>query len=293
MTRHLLDTSIQIRRLIYYQWKENCLDYIWDIVTPVVSEYVLMEFKNSLINSIQFLIDLVEEIKDLSKEKREEDIVSIRLRDIIKQLSVTSKRISDRKIKLALAIAEQMLKEGHEYPRSQTPQEVIEILKFHAIDLESFWFYWYPRYGKPQIAQVINTTNCYIAEHKTPLNEDDDSYTCKKGQYKCNIISHCKNPSMESICELVKNKELKIRSTRLKKGIEKIYNNVLKKDNLDLNLSIGQKLCWPVGDAIIFSKARENNIGLMTSDFDQRVFSMHFAVKYIFLDGKWNLIKSA
>ena len=66
MTEHptyLLDTSIQIKRLISLKWRAGGLDAAWKDVKPIASMYSFMEFKNSVIRALKYLVSILREME--------------------------------------------------------------------------------------------------------------------------------------------------------------------------------------------------------------------------------------
>jgi hypothetical protein len=292
MGKYLLDTSIQVKRLAIRKWKIEEIDKVWEEITPIVSSYTLMEFKNSLIKSYEYLISIINEVKDeyilRFEDNQEIDFVRIRLEDVVRQLSETNQRISDRKIKLILGIACEVLKENSLYPRLLSPDEVITSLIFKAEDLENYWFFWYPKNRKCKKATMVNTTRCYLSYNLSPVKDGINKFKCLKGKYPCEILNYCVSDRVQETFDVISEKKTYIDSRKLRSGVFKFKESV-KKKNFSEGLSIGQRSCWPLGDAVIFSKCLNSDFGIFSADSDLRHLALFFKKAFIYLESNYKL----
>jgi hypothetical protein len=293
MNEYIIDTSIQIKRLLSREWKRKGLDILWIDVKPIVSAYLMMEFKNSFIRSIEYLISIIREIKmgcEVSDDRRYQkttDQVKIRLEDVVRQLSETTQRMSDRKYKIILGVAAELLHEGNKYPRYLNPDEVIDRLKFYAEDLESHWFFTFPKNGTGVKAEMINTTKCYLSHNLSPLQDGNSLYKCIKAQYPCAICEYLDSNGARAINQVIMDKSTHIDSRKLRRGVFNYYSK-LESNKIIKGRSLGQRICWAIGDAIIFSKCLNFKCGIFSADSDLRSFAIHFGIDYIHIDSDYS-----
>lgn len=283
----LLDTSIQIKRLMSQGWKVNNLDSTWESVEPAASVYTWMEFKNSVIGALRFLISVLEEIKS-AKCTGQDDLVKIRLGEVIQQLTFeTNIREKERRKSFASAYAAKLLEENEAFPRIRGVIEVIDQLKFEAEDLEKRWFFFFPRNGEARQMPVVDRVNCELGRALSPLTDGRKLYHCRRDDLKCNVVQHIQTIPIQTISKAISDGSVRVRDTRLRNGIhavaEALAGGVIKRGS-----SMGEKLCFPLGDAIIVSKAREEKLGLVTADGDQRALADHWGVQCIFYDSHTN-----
>ena len=282
MKRYLLDTSIQIKRIVSEHWIEKKVDRIWDKYEPVVSGYTLMEFKNSLIAAVQYLISILEEIKDAHGEASE-DIVAIRLNEVIIQLAVETKKYTgERRFKLATAIAAKTIDENKFYPRKRRVEEVIDQLKAYGEDLEE-WFYFFPRNKKVYFAKKIDQVECFLAIYKSPIRDGLEGYRCKKNTNSCRMSQHSRENEMTTVIHGILEKSLNINSSRTKEGVKNLKKNIDNEKFIPYK-SIGERLCWPVGDLVIVSTAKKNHLGIITLDKDQLSIAEYLDIDSIFIN---------
>ena len=278
---YLLDTSIQVKRLISERWAKNRLDSIWKDVTPVASYYSLMEFKNSVIGSLKFLINVLNEILN---QNNDIDNVDVRLNEVIMFINMDSNiRTTDRRVKLANAYASKLINENKLYPRTRGIKEVIEQLEIEADNLQSFWFFHFSANGIPKKMKIINSISCHLGNNINPLGKEN--YTCVKEKYHCKIFNFITQNNLCRLGPQVEKNEVKLNSSRLKKGIH-ILCKKINDNEVTQNLSIGQVLCWPIGDGILGLKAKSEDIGIMTGDKDIITIAEHLEIRSIFYDSK-------
>jgi hypothetical protein len=285
---YLLDTSIQVKRLISQKWRDARHDSIWDEITPATCMYSYMEFKNVVIGALRYLIDVLQEIK-ASKDNGDE--VQARLSEVITYLNVDSSiRERDGRIKLASAYAAQIIKENKGYRRSRTIAEVIEQIMFEAENLETMWFFNYSSNGQLKYMQPINMVECDLGINKSPITEGRGGYTCNKGKIICNITKFISKDAIKRLIKAITNKTISIHNRRLREGVDELDGH-FQSNSLKYGFSIGQKLCFPIGDCIIVSKAHEEGIGIITGDKDQVEMAKHLNIPRLYYNAHADVIE--
>lgn len=285
--KFLLDTSIQVKRLISQKWFEAGLDRTWNSIVPVTCIYSLMEFKNSVICALGYLIDVLQEIK---ARKEMDDAVGVRLSEVITYLNMDSTiRETDRRVRLASAYAAKVLEENQYYARPRAISQVIEQLRIEAENLEEVWFFHYAEGDQPKRMEIIDRVGCFIGRNKSPLDRGESRYSCLKGEVPCNIIEYLNNSNMLKVTQAICEKIIKIRNARLKEGAEAIHQEI-NNGNLDHGYSIGQRLCHPIGDCILATKAEMEGLGILTGDRDQISLANYLGMRALFYNSKYAAI---
>ena len=285
----LLDTSVQIKRLVSARWKADNLDRIWSDLDPVVSSYTLMEYKNSLIAAIRFLISVLEEIKEI-RGMADEDVVRVRLAEVITQLNIdTSRREKQRRRALANAYAAQILCESEAYPRARSVDEVIDQLAIEAENLEQVWFYHYCCEGTTHRMRELNWVDCHLAKEMSPMTDGLAGYHCRRGRYPCKIVWYWGTEHVAAVVLAVTDGHVRVKDRRLRRGTSKMQDAIAR-GGLEDGRSVGEMLCLPVGDTVIVSTAVVSGTALMTADKDQVAIAAHFGVPCMFYDARRNLL---
>ena len=279
--KYLLDTSIQIKRLTSQKWRENRLDSTWDEVEPATCMYSMMEFKNSVIGALDFLMDTLKEIRNRGSHK---DSVKYRLEEVIIYLNSDSViRERDRRVRIASSYAAKICTELQTYDNPICLEDAILLLEMEAENLETEWFFIYPTKNGWRKMEVINSIECYLAHNKSPLSQGRIGYTCKKHAYECRITEFLDKEKVYNLANEIVEGTVRIRDARLRKGANAIIAEETK-DGMKEGVSIGQKLCFPIGDCLIISKAKTHSMALITADKDQISMAHHLSIPCLFYD---------
>ncbi len=281
--KYLIDTSIQIKRLISQKWYISNHDSIWDEIIPITCFYSLMEFKNTVIAALDYLSDVIAQIKEDSNMS---DLVKIRLGEVIKELNIDSTYYErDRRVRIANAYAVKMLEDYQHYSKPSAVDEVLLQLKCEALNLEEIGFYYIGRRGKSSRIKSIDKLNCELGKQISIVEHGRNAYTCRKEKFKCKISQFLCEKTNEQELHAITQRKIKIRDQRLKKGA-KVIIEAIKKKSLKKNTSIGQRMCFPLGDFLIVSKARKNDLGIFTADIDQFELAKHWNLNAILYKSK-------
>lgn len=283
----LLDTSIQIKRLISRKWREAKHDNVWADIDPATCYYSFMEFKNTVIAALEFLANVINQIPE---EKSKVDSVEIRLEEVINELNIDSTiRERNRRVKLANLYAVKILKENTFYKKLRTKEDVLLQIKNEANNLEEFGFFYFHKNGKSRKIKLIDHINCHLGKRMSVFTNGRSAFTCKKGVYDCRISQFIQEKKVAQNIIAIADKKLKINDSRLKKGAIAINNSVIE-GKLQKGKSIGQRMCFPIGDCIIVSKAQKFNTGIFTVDRDQEKLSRHLNIPVLLYNVKNNKI---
>jgi hypothetical protein len=286
--KYLLDTSIQIKRLTCLRWRKANHDQIWQSIIPLTSNYSFMEFKNSIIAAICYLIQVIEELKTLNSNKG--NLVSIRIYDIIKYLNASTNIYEgDRRVKFANYYAAKLQEEYNEYPLPLTYDKVLLQLKSLAINLQEIGFYYYTKNGIPTRMKVEDHVDCHLGKRMSPIEVGNDNYSCKKDTVCCKITQHISNGSCHNLILAIETNQIKIKDKRLSNGVKKI-KTLIEAGKLKDNSNIGQRLCQPIGDCILVSKASKAKCGIFTVDKDQIRLANHLNLSSLLFSSKMNII---
>ncbi|MCL4202028.1 MAG: hypothetical protein KJ000_06015 [Pirellulaceae bacterium] len=277
----LLDNSVQIKRLISAKWRRAGHDALWNDVTPVVSTYTFMEFKSTVIAALQYLVDVLREAVIASGDAP--DSAQLRLEEVIRHLTVDTLIVEgDRRVRIAVAYATRFFAENELFPRLRTLGELIDRILVEAENLEKIWFRRFATNGKTETMRCLDNVNCYIGRNETPLVAGRGGFHCSVQKFACNVVGILENRFFE-IDRGVQSKELKLKSTRLRKGLED-WKEAVTSEKVADGLSIGEKLCRPIGDMVIVCKAHDGDVGLITADRDQAKLAVHMRVRCLFYD---------
>lgn len=277
----LLDTSIQVKRLISLKWREGKLDSLWRTHRPVTCVYSFMEFKNSVIGALRYLRNV---IADIGAAKGGRDTAKTRLEEVLAYLTIDSNHPEgDRRVRLAIAYATQLLRENSYYPAERPVSQLIDQITLEAENLEKIWFFHYVSEGQTKKMEVVDKTQCHLGRNSSPMAEDGSLYTCRKGELECEISSFIYNNQVQGCISSIVTRTVSVRSTRLRQGAEHLHER-LQNSTLHPGVSIGQTLCFPIGDCIITCQAAACALGLLTGDRDQLTLGKHVGLRCLHYD---------
>jgi hypothetical protein len=233
-------------------------------------------------------VDVLQEIGNAKEAYG--DAVKTRLEEVINHLNMdTNIRERDRRVRLASAYAAKILEENRHWPRSRDVEEVINQIRYEAENLEKIWFYHYTVEGKPNTMRIVDYIGCDLGRNGTPLLEGRSGYSCRKGTRPCEVGQFVSEGEGRRVVAAVSAKEISVRSKRLRNGAE-MLQKIISTNQLKTDRSIGQKMCHPIGDCIIVSKALSKGFGILTGDKDQVALAEHFSMKYLFYNSIENII---
>ncbi len=177
--RTLVDNNIQIYKTTALWWKTNLLDNTFDDydVSPVVSDYVLMEYRKTIIRAIGLLSDLIGDVKGGNLNER--------IVEILNHIVSSKKAYASHKMRNLLV---EMLSYYHlkrpEYLEGYNTDEFPEFLKSWAEQFELFHFFVFKIDGVyVDIRDKYN--NAYVDIFSCPLARQGAKYTCNKTKQTC------------------------------------------------------------------------------------------------------------
>jgi hypothetical protein len=244
-----------------------------------------MEFKKTLVAALEYLASSLREVAGTPTGV---DPVRIRLEEVILLLNADSPtRENDRRVKLASAYAARVLAENGLYPRSRPVEEVIHQVITEAENLEKIWFRFYSVDGEPKTMRMLDIVDCSLGKSMSPLHSGRSAFTCRKEETKCAIARVVKTECFTSLVAGVQRKQLHLRSKPLRDALHSI-SALLEGGEIEEGRAIGQRMCFPLADAVIVSKAVFGATGLFTADHDQVSMSERMGIRCLFFDSARN-----
>ncbi len=279
-TRLLLDTSIQIKRILSNKWRAAGHDSVWNEVTPCTSHYLWMEFKRSVIGALEFLARTISEARDDAMP----NAAAVRLSEVLNLLTIDTTTITgDRRLRLACAFAAKLFSEIERFDKPRSVAYVLRQIRVEAENLEKVLFFHYSRNGAPNHMQLVDTVKCDLGATMSPLRGGLGKYTCCKKKLSCEILKMVEKSGFRAIAAAVSTGEIRFHSSRFRDGVMAL-KEALDDGTLVDGQSIGQTLCFPVGDYIIVSEAFMHQIGIFSADRDQITLGSYFKVMRLYYD---------
>jgi len=284
-SEYLLDTSVQVIRSLSMKWRPCGCDQIWERVTPVASVYSLMEFKNCVVGALRYIKDILGEVKEW---KGGSDAVKVRLEELVRFLNAeTRRRTGDRRVKIASAYAAKLYAEFFARRRGVSVGELLRQLACEAENVQRIKFLRYPISGKSKEMRVVDRVGCFLGRSVDPFTVGLTNYTCAAGALSCEVKPFLVKHMMPAL-SAVAGGTVVVRTARLKKGCVAAAGEDWAERPSER--SIGQHLCFPIGDLIIVSKGTPKGLGLLTADRDQMTLAKFATIDVILYDGDGKFI---
>lgn len=232
----LLDNNIQIYRTVTSWWKKKNCDEIFNSIEPISTDYVLMEYRKTVIDTIHLIVKWVNEIPEASNENE----IKIRLGEILEHFSSPGYYTSRRKIDLIIGITGYFINENPSYLLGLYKNEFIEALEYWAEELEMHSFYKFIKNGQHK---NIQNDNLFYNLFACPLSQKNQKTTCRKGENICNIGDILNSSFFNDLYSIVINNEIDV------------YDNLIELQNFMKDIpnngkSIGQKKCFKISDIL-------------------------------------------
>jgi len=255
--RLLVDNNIQIYRTMSVEWLNNKCDQIFSHVEPILTDYVLMEYRRTAILGIKLLCHLVDDMPQGSDNKMLRVRLSDVLADLLVEIGSPSKRyVTTRQIRLTVQILGFYLKQNPESLDNLSPKGFTEHLTFWAEELEDYFFYIY-RYGTE--IKDVRDSGGYCAVFGCSLSKKNDGYFCKTGKFDCKIT------------EILDSEGYRRIANEILDGDAGIYDELednhlnLRFDPQSAGKSIGRR-CFQISDILHASSCIALKVGLLTAD---------------------------
>lgn len=261
--RLLIDNNIQIYRTMSVNWFD-CESYkVFDQVQPILTDYVLMEYRRTVIKGIKCLCELIQDMPFLDSK-----MLKVRLIDILGELlnrigAPGNTYVSNRQYRLMVKILGFYLNNNSEYLEHTTTKRFILDLTFFAEELEEHLFY---RFESSSDINDVRITGNYHNIFMCSLSDKSNGFYCKKGKMTCNVS------------QIIDSDGYCLITDKILGGDTKIYGD-LNCDHLTFNFephsigkSIGQS-CFRISDILHASSCMVLQVGLLTSDKELAVLA--------------------
>jgi hypothetical protein len=221
MQRIFLDTTIQIRRLIYAPPIRQAIQKQLQGSEILTSTYVWMEAQRTIGQDFQYLIDLV--------LRKQPATVSQLLYDLGEQETIFSSRTLGRVVQLTAQLLDEFQPET-----------------FHPIDIAIFlqqhreWMLHHAFFAG--IDQVLDTTQCDLVRPNYTVTPGG-RMSCRRTTARCALPSLL-NTHAQSLQQLQANSPLLA-------GLGTTTQRALTAINVDFGAAKGERNCWSLGDLII------------------------------------------
>jgi len=245
-----------------------------------------MEFRNCVVGAIRFLVSVLREVSHF----HEDDCCNVRLAEAIQWLNMdTLIWERDRRVRLASAYASRILAESELFPRPRRVHEVIAQLRSESELLETALFFSYgDRTGdEAKRMEVVDKVGCHIGGMCGSIL--DLALSCRRGELPCEVVGFLGMQAPGSLLASISNEGVKVKDKRLREGAKRVYDE-LSSGSLPSGVSIGQRLCHPVGDCVLVGKAGEVGVGILTGDRDQVRLATVLGIPRLFYDAKSNVV---
>ena len=242
-----VETPCQIRRLYGLPDERERIDLLLSNYDCYTSSMVYIEFKRIILETISLVLDSILEAKPDKNAK-------VRLATISNMLANEVKIRGERMAKRALIIVGVIQQRFEYYDDDPTVEEVTQYLKSEIRRVALHWFFVFS-------GEFIRDGQQYIDVISCPLATDDflpginitRRLSCRRNSKECNVRTLLRHRWLEviKIRDAFKTypKGCKNRNDDLIECVRKV-NHLLKKPANDNN-SIGEKICWKLGDVII------------------------------------------
>ncbi len=164
-----------------------------------------------------------------------------------------------------------------------TASKLILRLRTEAEMLESVWFYIYAGTDGTRRMTVKDSVQCHLSMSMSPLSHGRHGYTCKRHAHECRVTHLISQQASRQMLINAAGGNIRIKDQRLRKGVAALHEEVPFEDT-QMGRSIGQTLCYPVGDFVLVSEALNQGIGILTADRDQESLAEASGVDRILYD---------
>lgn len=266
----LIDNNIQIYRTITSSWAENHCNQIFDEVEPVLTDYVLMEYRKTVLQSIEILCILIRDIQGPFNNS----VLRQRLGDLLENIgSPTNFFISPRKKNLILSILGFFINQHQDFLNDLNPDEFIEHLIFWAEELEHHQFYVFNRGGKKEDVRKCDN---YHEIFKCSLSDKNAKFNCSQGKFPCRVKSVMKTECYQRILDIIMTSNLGIYG-----DVRDSYQMGKLKGGGRGDKSVGVK-CFKISDLLHATSCLKLQTGMVTSDEDLSILTDNADIKTYF-----------
>ena len=254
----LIDNNIQVHRLVARRWKTADCDRVFERLEPVTTDYVLMEFRKTVIKSLRLLRNLISDVLDARPEANDHDTLRERLGELLAVMSTEPTRyLTSRNRTLLLGIIAYLLKENTLFIEGMAPTEFMEFLDFWSEELETRLFFVFVCSGR--VINVRENGN-HLEVFDCPLSYPGDRHTCQRGKLECRAVNIIQTGAYRRIMEKIISAEAdgyrSLTTVFQGKAWQEMKNG----------RSLGQGICFTIADTYHVATCLIEGLGLLTSD---------------------------
>lgn len=258
MMKKLVDSSVQILRTITDRGTAAEWGKVFAGCEPVLTDYVLMEYRKTVIRALNHLADLVDEIGIINGRTMDEGSLMLRLGEVMEEVSVYPPRYyTARERTLLMAVIGYFQRHPQEFLRTWSPEELGDYIRWWALDLETHAFFVFA-YGE-HIENCKDEGN-YLTAFKCPLAVQNGLYRCRKGTLECRISDILSSSAYRRAVE-----PILMRTTDVYTDLLETISALVEGEVKD-GKSVGQKRCFKVSDTFHVSMCLHRLLGLLTAD---------------------------
>ena len=270
----VIDNNIQVYRTMSSWWKDFGCDSVFNNTTPIVTDYLLMEYRKTVIDSMHLLIDL---INDIPQELQENGLRN-RLGELLQKIATPKIFLTPRKKNLILSVLGYFIIKNPEFLYGLNKSQFIDILNLWSDTLETKEFYEFVINGK---VVNIKQQKLFIDLFSCPLSRRGNKITCRKNENTCNVIDIINTHYFSQLIKIAK--ENNIKEYHQLKEIATIGKKLFKNGR-----SIGQRRCFKISDLFHAVTCLWAECGIVTSDRSLKILSdlAQIPTKYFELKSK-------
>lgn len=261
----LLDTTVQIERLFYptsqqRQVEESLLD-----CEVYLSSTSFREFQASILSAFDYVIGTMREIEpDLPLDR-----VRVRLGDIIRFVATApmySVRDSTR-VQLIVALVASSIGPSD----SANAADIVDLLEGERTRYQKWRYftigYWPDDYDVRESDHYLDLCGCSVAsEPHDPAASAPKRVSCNRATRSCDVLR-----VLDDHTAIVRAAAIAV-SPR-KPHVPEIAERAIAASQEWAFASLGEKLCWPLGDTIIGIEALATDSELYSRDGDQALIA--------------------
>jgi hypothetical protein len=270
----LVDTGIQVMRLLTEKWRVEQRDSIWQDVEPLTSCYGLMEFEERVFVVFDYFISVLEEAVSA---KRPGAKLDDRINEVLASLTqMKGTSATDELLQLAMDYAKGILAESARYVQGRSMGEVIAQLRSDRDSLEEFGLRQYSANGVPRMMECVDLVNCRGGHSSRLTGAGWPSSACRTDHDVCNVADFLSNPSSKALLLDIVHGTVKVSDPRLREGARQVLAALGA--HQCTGRSIGRDICLSVAACVLVIKAHACAQGMVSTDEDRIRLARHLAL---------------
>src|SRR6266478_3974128 len=254
---YFVDTSIQVYRALDRDWFVSKKDLEIAPERPIVTDYVRREFRHTVVRAFENVIELVTMVLPNYGFHGNSFEVEAVIAGCLRELAGPSKFRSDRGVKIMIQILAHVLEQKRFFIEGNSAESfIIGIETWSEMVSESTFFV----FNLPDRLFDVRPHN-YREHLCCPLSRE--GHTCRREAFECSVRPVISGEPFLRVQAAINDNE----PYYLKLKKKQIFTK-LSSLNLRGNVSIGEKICFPLGDLYHASYCIEHGCILLSSDTD-------------------------